>query len=133
MFVALSVGFASCGDDEDEGDISEAGLVGTWELIHSEGWYKDSEYPEDNEEWNEPAEGEDRSRVTFNADGSGLDGSEEDSFYWSLKGNVLTLSYDKDSESGKVLKLTDNELIVERSFTGDTWSEYSKGTYKRIK
>lgn len=131
MFVALSVGFASCGDDDENGEVTETGLVGTWESTHSEGWYKDSADPEENGEWNEPTTGDEISRVTFKADGTGGD---EDSFTWTLKGGVLTTIYDDgESISGKVLKLTDKELVTEHTIKEGTSTAYTKDTFKRIK
>lgn len=133
MFVALSVGFASCGDDDENGEVSEASLVGTWESTYSEGWFKDSEYPEDEEKWNGPTTGDEISRVTFKANGTGDDG-EGDSFTWTLKGNVLTTTYDDgEMASGKVLKLTDKELVTEHTIKEGAITGYSKDTFKRIK
>lgn len=133
MFVALSVGFASCGDDDENSDVTETGLVGTWETTYSEGWIKDSAYPEENYEWNEPVTGDEISRVTFKADGTAVD-DEGDSFTWTLKGNVLTTTDgDGETASGKVLKLTDKELVTEFTIKEGTSTGYSKDTYKRIK
>lgn len=131
MFVALSVGFASCGDDEDEGDISETGLVGTWETTYMEGWYKDSDYPEDNEEFDGPVTGNQVDQITFKADGSGDD--EGESFTWTLKGSTLTQHYRDYSQTVKVLRMKDKELIVESSLNEGSESGYAKITYKRIK
>ena len=48
--IIMSLNFAACGDDDDEGvDISQLG--GTWGLVHSEGWQFCSD-EESREEWN---------------------------------------------------------------------------------
>lgn len=130
MFVALSAGFASCSDDDD---FEAADLVGTWESTWSEGWYKDTEYPDDNEEWNEATTGKDVMVVMFNADGKGVDAA-GDTFSWSLDGDKLTLVYSGKyayTSVGKVLKLTDKELVVETSETEGSESSYEKTTFKR--
>lgn len=134
MFIALSVGFASCGDDDENGDVSETGLVGTWESTYIEGWVKGSEDPEENGEWKGPTTGDEISRITFKADGTGID-DEGDSFTWTLKGDVLTTTsaYEGASGSGKILKLTDKELVVESTNIEGAMTEYTKITYKRIK
>lgn len=130
MFIALSAGFTSCSDDDD---VTEANLVGMWEATYSEGFYKDSEHPKEKDEWNGPLSGQDKYQVTFNTDGTGIDG-DGDSFTWTLKGDVLTTVYDdEDAMIGKILKLTDKELITESSEKGDTWEIYNKDTLKRIK
>lgn len=132
MFIALSAGFTSCSDDDDS-DISEANLAGTWEATYSEGFYKDSERPNEKDEWNGPLLGQDKYQATFNANGTGIDG-DGDSFTWTLKGDVLTTVYDdEDAMIGKILKLTDKELITVSSEKGDTWEMYNKDTFKRIK
>lgn len=131
MFVALSAGFASCSDDDD---FDEADLVGTWETTWSEGWYKDTDYPEDNEEWNEAVTG-DKTVVTFKANKQGIDGA-GDSFSWSLEGDKITLVYPNGSDSsltGKILKLNSTTLIVESSSKEGSESYYEKTTYKKIK
>lgn len=130
MFVALSAGFASCSDDDD--DFESADLVGTWEATHSDGWSKDPENPVDDGEWSGPVDEDEKDRVTFKADGTGIDG-EGDTFKWQLDGNKLTTIYSDYSDSGKILKLTGNELVVESYFKEDTWEVYSKDTYKRVK
>lgn len=129
MFVALSAGFASCSDDDD---FESADLVGTWETTYSEGWSKDPENPVDDGEWSGPVEEDEKYQITFKADGTGI-GGDGDTFKWQLDGNKLTIIYSNDSESGKILKLTGNELVVESHFKEDTWEVYSKDTYKRVK
>lgn len=132
MFVALSAGFASCSDDDD---FDEADLIGTWESTWSEGFYKDTDYPEDNEEWNGAVTGDDIVIVTFNADGKGVD-EEGHSFSWSLEGDQLTIVYSNgygSSDTGKVLKLTNKKLVVESSEKYGSESSYVKVTYKKIK
>lgn len=129
MLVALSAGFASCSDDED---FEAADLVGTWEATHSDGWSKDPENPVDDGEWSGPVEEDEKDQITFKADGTGI-GDDGDTFKWQLDGNKLTTIYSDYRDSGKILKLTGNELVVESYFKKDTWEVYSKDTYKRVK
>lgn len=134
MFVALSVGFASCGDDDENGDVSETGLVGTWESTYIKGWYKNSEQPELNEEFDEPTTGSDIRQFTFKANGTGDE--KGNPFTWTLKGNTTLIAIDGEDEAliaGKILNLTDKELIVGESVNEGTETSYLETTYKRIK
>lgn len=129
MIVALSAGFASCSNDDD---FDSANLVGTWQSTWSEGWAKDPKNPTDDGEWNEATTGEDVNTMTFNADGTGIDG-DGDTFIWKLDGDVITTVYGKNSSNGKVLKLTKTELVVESTYKEGTFETYSKDTFKKVK
>lgn len=130
MIVALSAGFASCSNDDDE--MTSETLVGTWETTWEEGWSKNTEDPTDLEEWNDACSEEDKYQMTFKADGTGIDGV-SDSFTWKLDGNVLTITNGEDTESAKVLKLTESEIVIEVTYKDGKWESYEKTTYKRVK
>lgn len=134
LFSVLSFSLASCGDDDDEIGGRDT-LVGTWQCTWSEGYYRNVNHPEDDEEWNEEASGEDSFTVTFKADGTGVfDG---DVSKWKLEGNQLYIA-DMDTNDewdvSTVLKLTDSELIVESYEKNDeSGSEYyDKYTFKKM-
>lgn len=133
MFVALSAGFASCSNDDDEATFDAANLVGTWEATHTEGKYTDTEYPSDNEEWNEAVVEEDKYQMVFNADGTGTD--DGDAFTWQLDGREITLTGVEagDEPERYTVSLTDNELVVEFSYKDGSESGYEKVTYTRVK
>lgn len=139
MLVALSAGFASCSDDED---FEAADLVGTWEATHTEGWYKDSQYPDKDETWN--GSGKDElgesflpSKLQFNADRTGVDiyvYDDDENFEWAIKGSDLAITYsDARTVIVKIVDLTENKAVVEFSFNKGVESLYEKVTYTRVK
>lgn len=139
MFVALSAGFASCSDDDD---FEATALIGTWEATHTEGWYKDSQYPDKDETWDGTGKYDMEnsllpSNVEFNADGTGIDiykYDEDESFKWSLKGNNLVVSYSVNlTLKAKIVNLTENALVVEYSYEGGYERHYEKTTYRKVK
>lgn len=138
MFVALSAGFASCSDDDNEKDFDNANLVGTWQATHTEGWYKDSQYPDKNENWNGTWKDEMENslmpaNMKFNADGTGMDIYNYDDFEWSMKGNLLAINYSiSKSVIVRIVDLTENTVVVEFSFEQGVESGYEKITYNKV-
>lgn len=141
MIVALSAGFASCSDD-DETDFDAANLVGTWEATYSEGWEKDTDYPEDDATWNGTWDkiednSEMSSRMQFNADGTGADiyeHDDDDNFTWNLKGTQLSRTYlEYGTMAVKVLELTETKAVVEFSYKEKEFDHYEKTTYTKVK
>lgn len=142
MFVALSVGFASCSDDDD---VDSEALLGTWEATYSEGWYKDTDYPQDDTTWKGTwAENEDESElpavITLGKDGKGTYrygyNTREYPCTWSVDGNKF--SFTTTDENGKdntvtvkIVSQADTELQVEFSYKGGSKSMYEKTTYKK--
>ena len=128
LFAILSVGFISCGDDDDEIG-GEDTLVGTWQCTWSEGYEKDLQNSANDDEWN----GAEDFTVTFKADGTAvIDG---DGCKWKLEGNQLSIVDDDardEWEVSTVLKLTDSELIIESYEKGDRYEYYDKSTFKKI-
>lgn len=142
MFVALSAGFASCSDDDD---VDSESLLGTWEATYTEGWYKDTDYPEDDATWEGTwaQYGDDSvlpAVMTLGKDGKGTyryDYNIKDhSCTWGVKGNKLSITItdengDDTTSTVKVISQTDTELQVEFSYKGGSESMYEKTTYKK--
>lgn len=137
MFVALSAGFASCSDDDD---VDSDALIGTWQATHTEGWYKDTDYPEDDETWNGSwADHEFDSMlpsvITFGKDGKGTYKFEVKEYpcTWSLNGDKL--SFTETGEDGtntttvKVVSYSATQIVVEYSFEIGSESGSEKTTY----
>lgn len=129
LFAVMSVSLFSCGDDDEEiGDRNT--LIGTWQCTWSEGFVREVNYPDENEDW---SKAEDYT-VTFNADGT-CRWSNGDTGKWKLEGNKLS-TVDDDARDEwyalTVLKLTDSELIIE-DYEKDEYGEYyEKATFKKI-
>ena len=50
--VIMSVNFAACSDDDEEGSTpTTENIVGQWVLTYEEGYEIEPEYPEENREW----------------------------------------------------------------------------------
>lgn len=139
MFVVLSVGFAACGDDDDDdddgGSVTASALIGTWETYWMTGYEK---VPGREElKWDEAVPESEKDRITFNADGTSLDGTYPQT--WKLNGNKLTITDTDgtDSETFTVLKLTSTELVIEmydeETIEGSRYEYYDKFTFKKIK
>lgn len=125
LTVFSAVTFTSCSDDDDNGPGCKADLVGRWESIYEKGWEK-----EDGEiiyEWDQP---DNSLRWDFYPDGTCVTwekSSGSSSFMYpeygtyTYKGGNLVIKYDDDeyqeNDGGKVLRLTDSELVVESSYS----------------
>lgn len=129
MFL-FSLAVVSCSDDEKEDPSSqEANLIGTWVLVHDEGYemYKgkkdeyDNTYTVSEKAWTRE----------FHADGtfSAYDEEIKDEGTWKKDGNTLIITTAGDEEKEKILTLDASRLVVE-SGTSD-W--YDKSTYQKIK
>lgn len=145
MFVALSAGFASCSDDDDD-DFDALNLVGVWQATYSEGWDKDLLEPQYDKTWGNGKWEEEKEcievpdKMQFNADGTGVDISEydeDDAITWNLKGDQLFITYPKYGDEGvmavKVLELTATKAVVEFSYKDKEFDHYEKTTYTKVK
>lgn len=142
MIVALSAGFASCSDDDDDKKFDAANLVGTWEATYTEGWEKEVNEPKESwsGSWKDEQESSDMAtKMKFNADETGMDISlyeeENDDFTWKLVGDNLSMTYPFYTMTlvSKLLDLTETTVIIEFSYNEDGVSHYEKTTYKRVK
>lgn len=140
MFVALSAGFVSCSNDDD--DVNADALLGTWQATHTEGWYENAKYPDENSKWNGSwAEFEEDSElpslITFSKDGKGTlkYNTEATPFTWGIDGKALsfTITDGNDSETIQVtiVSQTDTQVVVEFSFKEGNHSQYEKTTYTK--
>ena len=137
LFIALtlvfSISLSSCSDD-DENVGSKNDLIGTWQSIHSEGYITYTEYPEDNEEWNEDYKNGET--TTFYQDYTFKENSEEGT--WSLSGNKLTMNYkgyyegEDWTEVWKILELNTNTFVFELHEKDSEGDFYTKETLKKI-
>ena len=144
MVAMLSVGFASCSNDDDEDknvttSVNPKDLVGTWGLTHAEGWeiwegqketYNDTYDPLN------PTSDEDQKMVITNPSGNTLDfviyewdeilkkWSDDTKISLTLNGNTI----ESGSIKMEVLSVTSTQLVLEMS--GNTF--YEKQTYKKL-
>lgn len=109
MMAVFSLSFMSCGDDEDDEDVYEASVVGTWEVTYVKAT---SSYDMDDDEGLNVGD-----RMTFYSDGRYKDS--EDTGRWSKNGNTLTVTIDDDFSIPAVMvitKLTDTILEVKLDY-----------------
>lgn len=139
--VIMSVNFAACSDDDEEGSTpTTENIVGQWVLTYEEGYEIEPEYPEENREWSHAPKDECEyfGNLTFRADGTyteyDLDNSELDEGKWALSNKLLTLrpidaTYALDLN---VLEISNSKLVLEYMDKEDDGGvEYAKMTYKR--
>lgn len=135
----FAAGFASCSDDDGPGSFED--LIGTWELVSSEGWEK-----EDGEivgEWNDNSADE---RIEFHEDGVFIlyykSGSWRKDYEgtFQYKGGKLYM-YDDEGDLVsdnpiKVVTLTETTLVLEDSYKeredGVLYEGYDKSTYRSL-
>lgn len=125
------MGLVSCSDDETSGNP----LIGTWELIKREGHYildgeKDSFSSEDNPEYYDIGE-----KSIFYKNGTFYIEGEEGK--WSLKNNILSMSF-YDEEDGwdelkcNIVTLNDYELIIDYHEIESNYEYYNKVWFKKV-
>lgn len=115
-------------------------LIGSWKMIHSQGYYHDFSNPEYNEEWDEDVSAD--GALSFKENGIF-----EDTLYgviargnWVLNGNQLslTITWADDPEniggsnSPVILELNESTLVLEYHRKGSDYEEYDKTTFIRI-
>lgn len=140
FLLLTSLSFISCDKDDDD-DVKSSELIGNWKITHSSGYYKDSRFPEENEEWDK----DDNSGeiFTFNEDGTYGSAVENTSTKgkWKLDKNLLTLTETWNSDEGDVqtesytvtvVELTKSKLILEYYEKDETSEMYSKDTFVKI-
>ncbi len=151
LFAAIT--FAACSDDDESNlPATEANIVGTWKIVHEQG-YDDGTWSEDfpllddvNHWW--------YWTYTFDEGGTGTQteygtidkGKVKYADSWklnySISGNTLTITiwYDDDEveeESYQIKSLTKSQLVLFASEYGGDWGDGGSWentmTYKRIK
>lgn len=144
--VIMSVNFAACGDDDDEGIENPDYLIGVWQGTVASGWETDG-----GEKFNYPSEDFSDNRITFKEDGTWIseyrndEGSSwyrDDSGTWKLENQKLIRT--SDSLGGalmeedwasfyeNILSLSKNTLIMEQYSKEDDGDElYVKTEFVR--
>lgn len=129
LMAAMSVGFISCGSDDDEpagknpsgGDdspveISVANLIGTWQLTRTEEYDKDGTLEE-------AGSSEEPIYLHFSADGTATEYERDgnswwvDSFTYTLSGKYLDYSKDRN----EIVTLTKNQLVLKHTYSYGGW------------
>lgn len=144
LCITMMVGMfslVSCGDEDENDSDARSSLIGTWVLVHSEGYEV-----EDGEKsyWDEDVLGEeDADPMVFNENGKGTIVSDEGVTIhceWSVKNGYLiqtaTIEEEKETISSKIVLLENDTLVLENFEKGDEtdpegYEFYEKLTYKR--
>jgi len=158
FLIALSVGFMSCSDDDEDDEQGSQNLVGTWlcsyfyesEITYENGkevdrYVEDLSYPEDS--GSEGIGG----KIRLDADGKIYEQDYNQSQFnfagtWSYKGGNFTTVYIEEDEDEEyedkitmpVTKLTDTEFICEktekyRDNKNSGYDHYSKIIFQKVK
>ena len=127
MVAMLSVGFASCGSDDDDSNSSYSRLiVGTWKMTHQITYDADGNVKSENNRESTWVD-------VFNADGTYIttDGYNSESAKWSISGNRLSLKYGRETETETIKSLTESTMVLQYDEFKDGRVEVT--TYKRVK
>ena len=137
LLMCVIIGLPACSDDEkEEGSelpLTEQNLVGTWELMHYEGW---NQYKDERETFSED---DNTFRIQYKNNGTAQSWTYEKSWVeddftitdWYIDDNVLyTHDSEGDDEVATIVKLTGSRLIME-SYSEDG-TQYYKETYRRL-
>lgn len=122
MFAIVAVCTACSKGDDGPNNPADA-IIGKWECVHSEGWYKVDGVIDD--EWSYPYTGW---GWVFNKDGTGYnyeEGYDDLEINWTLNQNKITIDWayeDYDGETYTIESASENELVL--SFTWK-WSKAS--------
>ncbi len=122
MFAIVAVCTACSKGDDGPNNPADA-IIGKWECVHSEGWYKvdgviDDEWSEPNTSWG----------WVFNKDGTGYnyeEGYDDLEINWTLNQNKITIDWadeDYDGETYTIESISEDKLVL--SFTWE-WSRTS--------
>ena len=157
LFAAIT--FAACSDDDESNlPVTEANIVGTWQIVHAEG-HDLIEGDEDTWSYDYPYTDEENDdekgfywTYTFDEGGTGtymeyMEGSHPESveFSYSISGNTLTIKGDPNDDDWdidniyQIKSLTKSQLVLfdyddyhdDRLYDGEYFEETT--TYKRIK
>ena len=127
--VVLSLGFVSCGDDDD--DVSKSELVGKWECIKNVGYERYESHPDWNDEWDNNGEG-----VTIKLNEDGTYSFMGESGTWKLDGKKLMLTTEGETQTATILEMSSSKIVLEASESGTDedgkYEFYSKMTFKKI-
>lgn len=94
MVATLSVGFMSCGSDDDDNSISSDSIIGTWIIVGGDEWAQ----KEIGQVW------------TFNADGTCDWGELSPYTNWKLSGSVLLMVRDDGRTEKYSIEFKNNQL-----------------------
>ena len=140
LLLFAAVNFSACSDSDEPEQGSSSELVGLWEGVSIEGWFKyDGETVEFEDNHND-------ARLQFNSDGTCesyeyYDGSWDldSEGRWEYNKGKLSITYYDDYEGTTtdvvtVKELTASRLVVESYDIDEEWEEsYAVLTFKRIK
>lgn len=137
LLIIVIIGLPACSDNEkEEGTelpLTEQNLVGTWELMHYEGW---NQYGDERETFSED---DNTYRIQFKDDGTAQSWTYENRWIeddytitdWYIEDDVLyTHDSEGDDEIMTIVKLTKSTLVTE-SYSEDR-TQYYKETYRRL-
>ena len=158
LFAAIS--FAACSDDDESNlPVTEANIVGTWQIVNEQG-YEDDHYDGHKDTWSEDYPYVDDDgwwywTYTFDEGGTGtytdigtidkgkVEYVDQAKFSYSISGNTLTIKGDPNDDDWdidniyQIKSLTKSQLVLFASEYGGDWGDGGSWentmTFKRIK
>lgn len=136
LLLVLPFVFVGCSSDDDDDVYTKEEIVGTWQLLKSEGYYYEDgkKYTYDNDYRS------DLDFYVFSDDGKGHNYyGEDEEFYmdfsWRVSGNKLTVifkEYGETYENTGVINISNNFMTAEHEGREDGEKYYYKDTYKKV-
>jgi len=138
LLAALS--FTACSDDDETNlPITPDNIVGTWQIVHQEGW---EIYDGEKETWSEDYSNEDGWywTISFDTNNSYVETEYDNGKVYdmnngtySISGNTITLNDSYEPTTQEIKKLTESELIWTHKYADEEYSVEDTETFKRIK
>ena len=134
--ILSSIAFTACGDDDDDNDVSDSKIVGTWKHEYSKSVYKENgKVVEEYEDtWNTY-----KMTWEFNSTGTLFMNEEGDKewYNYTYSGKKLTVFDHEGYTEYTVKKLTGNTLIIEGNVKyvedGISCEDYVYAEFSRLK
>lgn len=129
LTIFTTMGFAACSSDDDDDDsavsVTEAQLIGTWESVLSESYviYNGQRYSAAELEWDG---GNDRAQFKadhtyctyyWNSRSQSWVIEPSDNGVWSLNGNIITITFDKDGyvSTAPITEFSASRMVIKQT------------------
>lgn len=140
MMMVLSLGMASCSDDDEKPTVSPENLIGTWEVVKVEdGWWQEAD---ENGNWGakenfDKYDIEDYMGETYTL----LEGGKTDdpNTTWELKNGNHLIATEKygnetyDVINADILEFSADRVVVQNYYEDDDYKESVKLTLNKVK
>lgn len=131
LVAVLCLGFSSCSSDDDDYEINEENLAGTWQLTHTKGWK--IEFGEKNEWDRDETHYFNAISIKIDEKSSYISGEGDDReeliLTWELKGDRFVYTIPGNTSNFTVRSLSAKHLVLIEDYSEYYYNEL---TYTRI-